>query len=150
MFITATEVKTNLGKYLMLAETEDIYITRNGKFVAKLSNPYQDRVDVAKSLFGVLSNDTTHRLTHSDAETRKILGKLFTLFHLLDTTSLDCRKAMSSEIGNYEDAIMVETAIRSEMDCIVTRNVKDYAKSSIKVHEPSALIKLLEEENEAE
>ena len=31
----------------------------------------------------------THRLTHSDAETRKILSKLFTLFHLLDTTSLD-------------------------------------------------------------
>ena len=27
--------------------------------VAKLSNPYQDRVDVAKSLFGVLSNDMT-------------------------------------------------------------------------------------------
>ena len=36
-----------------------IYITRNGKVVAKLSNPYQDRVDVAKSLFGVLSNDMT-------------------------------------------------------------------------------------------
>ena len=59
MSITATELKTNLGKYLMLAETEDIYITRNGKVVAKLSNPYQDRVDVAKSLFGVLSNDMT-------------------------------------------------------------------------------------------
>ena len=59
----------------------------------------------------------THRLTHSDAETRKILSKLFTLFHLLDTTSLDCRKAISSEISDYEDAIMVETAIRSEMDC---------------------------------
>ena len=28
-----------------------------GKVVAKLSNPYQDRVDVAKSLFGVLSTD---------------------------------------------------------------------------------------------
>ena len=59
MFITATELKTNLGKYLILAETEDIYITRNGKVVAKLSNPYQDRVDVAKSLFGVFSNDRT-------------------------------------------------------------------------------------------
>lgn len=88
----------------------------------------------------------THRLTHNDAETRKILSKLFTLFHLVDTTSLDCRKAISSEIGDYEDAIMVETAIRSEMDCIVTRNVKDYVKSSVKVCEPSALIKLLEEE----
>ena len=87
----------------------------------------------------------THRLTHSDAETRKILSKLFTLFHLLDTTSLDCRKAISSEIGDYEDAIMVETAIRSEMDCIVTRNVKDYMKSSVKVCEPVTLIKLLEE-----
>ena len=43
MFITATELKTNLGKYLILAETEDIYITRNGKVVAKLSNPYQDK-----------------------------------------------------------------------------------------------------------
>ena len=59
MSITATELKINLGKYLMLAETEDIYITRNGKVVAKLSNPYQDRVDVAKSLFGILPNDIT-------------------------------------------------------------------------------------------
>ena len=46
MSITATELKMNLGKYLLMAEKEDIYITRNGKIVAKLSNPYQDRVDV--------------------------------------------------------------------------------------------------------
>lgn len=92
----------------------------------------------------------THRLTHSNAETRKILSKLFTLFHLSDTTSLDCRKAISSEINDYEDAIMVETAIRSEMDCIVTRNVKDYIKCSVKVYEPSAFLKLLEAENETE
>lgn len=59
MSITATELKVNLGKYLLLAETEDIYITRNGKVVAKLTNPYQDRVEVAKSLFGVLSSDMT-------------------------------------------------------------------------------------------
>lgn len=59
MSITATELKSNLGKYLMLAATEDIYITRNGKVVAKLSNPNQDRMDVAKSLFGVLPADTT-------------------------------------------------------------------------------------------
>ena len=92
----------------------------------------------------------THRLIHSDSETRKILNKLFVLFHLLDTTSLDCRKAVASEIGDYEDAIMVETAIRSEMDCIVTRNVKDYAKSQVKVYEPSELIKLLEKESKTE
>ena len=57
--ITATELKTNLGKYLMLAETEDIYITKNGKVIAKLSNPNQDRIDIAKSLFGIIPSDVT-------------------------------------------------------------------------------------------
>ena len=57
MSITATELKSNLGKYLLLAATEDIFI--NGKVVAKLSNPHQDRVDIAKSLFGILPADVT-------------------------------------------------------------------------------------------
>ncbi len=57
--ITATELKTNLGKYLMLASTEDILITQYGKVVAKLTNPFQDRVDIAESLFGVLPQTTT-------------------------------------------------------------------------------------------
>ena len=59
MSITATELKLNLSKYLLLAETEDVFITRNGKVIAKLTNPYQDRVDVAKSLFGILPSDVT-------------------------------------------------------------------------------------------
>ena len=91
-----------------------------------------------------------HRSTHSDVETRKILSKLYMLFRLLDTTSLDCRKAISSEISDYEDAIMAETAVRSEMDCIVTRNVKDYEKSSVMVCEPTVFLRLLEAENDIE
>lgn len=59
MSITATEFKMNLGKYLVLSQTEDIYITKNGKVVAKLSNPNQDRVDIAKSLFGVIPDDVS-------------------------------------------------------------------------------------------
>ena len=59
MSITATEFKKNLGKYLLLAETVDIFTTRNGKVVAKLTNPNQDRVNRAESLFGILSDDRT-------------------------------------------------------------------------------------------
>ena len=59
MLITATELKRNLGRYLLLAETEDIYITKNGKIVAKLSNPQQGRADNAKSLFEILPADVT-------------------------------------------------------------------------------------------
>ncbi len=52
MSITATELKTNLGKYLLLAATEDIFITRNGRTVAKLTSPYQNKLDTVDSLFG--------------------------------------------------------------------------------------------------
>lgn len=59
MSITATELKNNLGKYLLLSATEDIYITKNGKIVAKLTNPHQDKVEKAKSLFGILPSDAS-------------------------------------------------------------------------------------------
>lgn len=59
MSITATELKSNLGKYLLLSATEDIYITRNGKVVSKLTNPFQERVVIAKSLFGILPDSLT-------------------------------------------------------------------------------------------
>ncbi len=57
MTITATELKNNLGKYLQISAMEDIFITKNGKVVAKLTNPYHDRVETAKSLFGILPKD---------------------------------------------------------------------------------------------
>ena len=82
----------------------------------------------------------THRLTHSDRETRNILSKLFSLFELLDTTDLDCRKALSSAVVDYEDGIMVESALRSGMDCIVTRNTKDYEKAQITILTPQAFL----------
>ena len=59
MNVTATELKLNLGKYLLLAATQDIYITRNGKTIAKLVSPYQDRVDTVEALFGSVPDTIT-------------------------------------------------------------------------------------------
>ena len=59
MSITATELKANLGKYLLLAATEDVFITQYGKIIAKLTNPFQDRVQIAESLFGILPQTMT-------------------------------------------------------------------------------------------
>ena len=59
MSISATELKANLGKYLLLAMSEDILITQYGKVVAKLTRPFQDRVEIAESLVGVLPQTTT-------------------------------------------------------------------------------------------
>ena len=54
MSITSIELRSDLDKYLLLAAEEDIFITHNGKIVAKLTNPFHDRVEVAESLFGIL------------------------------------------------------------------------------------------------
>jgi len=79
----------------------------------------------------------THRHTHNDKETRIVLNKLFGLFELLDTVGMDCRRAVSSDISDYEDAVMVESALRAGMDCIVTRNIKDYAKAPVPIYTPA-------------
>lgn len=70
MSITATELKNNLGKYLILSATEDIFITKNGKVIAKLTNPYQNRVDTAKSLFGILPNEISKEEAREERLTR--------------------------------------------------------------------------------
>ena len=90
----------------------------------------------------------THRQIHSDKATRDVLTKLFALFGLLDTTALDIRKAVSAEISDFEDAVMAETAARSGVDCIVTRNTKDYSKTQISVYAPAEFVELLTETSE--
>ncbi|MDO4177345.1 MAG: type II toxin-antitoxin system prevent-host-death family antitoxin [Bacillota bacterium] len=57
MTITATEFKKNLGKYLTLAKDEDIYVTKNGKEIAKLSNPTSDKIAMLDSLVGIVPED---------------------------------------------------------------------------------------------
>ena len=59
MSITATEFKENLGKYLDLAGKEDIYISKNGKIIARLTEPFSSRVDDIRSIFGILPDDMT-------------------------------------------------------------------------------------------
>ena len=59
MTITATELKENLSKYLILSASEDIFITKNGRVLTKLTNPFQDRVETARSLFGCIPADIT-------------------------------------------------------------------------------------------
>jgi hypothetical protein len=53
MQITATELKLNMGKYLSMAAKRDIYITKNGQRIARLTNPSPDRVAMLDSLVGI-------------------------------------------------------------------------------------------------
>ncbi len=81
-----------------------------------------------------------HRFLHNDSKTKDILKILFRSFNILDTTAYDCRNALSSNITDFEDAILVETSIRNNIDFIVTRNLKDYKNSEVPACLPSEFL----------
>lgn len=55
MIVTATEFKSNLGKYLDMVATQDVYITKNGKNIARLTSPSANKLAVLDELVGVAS-----------------------------------------------------------------------------------------------
>jgi len=57
LIITATELKTNIGKYLRLAETQDIIITKNNKPIAKLTSLREDKLATLNDLVGIVKDD---------------------------------------------------------------------------------------------
>lgn len=84
-----------------------------------------------------------HRRNHDKAKTLDLMKKLFKLFDILDTTSADCRNALHSPLPDFEDAILVESALREGIDYIVTRNVKDFKGSPVKVRTPAEFLNIL-------
>ena len=54
MIVTATEFKTNLGKYLELATMQDIFITKNGKNIARLTSPSINKLSILGDLVGII------------------------------------------------------------------------------------------------
>ena len=59
MEITATEFKKNFGHYLSLVPVQDIWITKNGKHIARLINPNVSAVD---SISGILKGKVPESL----------------------------------------------------------------------------------------
>lgn len=57
MIVTATELKTNLGKYLEMASSQDIFITKNGKSIARLTSPAVNKLALLDELVGIVPQD---------------------------------------------------------------------------------------------
>ena len=51
MTISASELKNNLGKYIDLAETEDIYVTKNGQQRIKISSAKERPLSFIDGIF---------------------------------------------------------------------------------------------------
>lgn len=94
----------------------------------------------AKSITDI--NYLVHKCGYHKSEIRGITASLYDFFYVVDTSRVDTFNAVFSSIDDYEDAVMVESAISNNIECIVTRNTKDYINSTVKVYSPSDFLKL--------
>lgn len=81
------------------------------------------------------------RFGMSSSEVRRTIVNLMQLFDLYSVTEADCAGAVKSEIKDFEDAFMVSSAERCLVDCVVTRNEKDFIQSSMLVMSPEEFVK---------
>lgn len=110
----------------------------------------------AIDLFKKADNKDIHLYTssHSIATTHYLLKKYITekelreiLFHLIELITVIpidnsiLKKGLKSVHKDFEDAIQIYSASSIEkIDCIVTRNVKDFRKSEILVLNPDEVL----------
>lgn len=83
---------------------------------------------------------------HSTETARQIMGKLYSLVGILEVKSEDLIDALASPITDYEDAVVEKVAGRSHMECIVTRNKKDFETGLTQIYSPEDFIQFVEQE----
>lgn len=57
--ISSTELKRNYGKYVKMAETQEIQVTKRGKVIFTIVPNTQKRLKDIETLFGILPCDAT-------------------------------------------------------------------------------------------
>lgn len=80
---------------------------------------------------------------HDETKVRKILMDISNIFEITDSLTYCCLKAFNSKINDYEDALMSQTGEVLGVDYFVTRDIKDYRNSKLKVKTPKQLITIL-------
>lgn len=78
-----------------------------------------------------------------DTKARQVVGKILSLFELIDTLGIDCQNALGINNGDYEDAILIESAARAGVEYIVTRNPAHYKTSSVQVYSPAEFVRFI-------
>ncbi|MGM0652245.1 MAG: type II toxin-antitoxin system Phd/YefM family antitoxin [Bacillota bacterium] len=71
MIITATEFKNKVGKFLKAAQDEDVIISKNGKYIAKLSTVKEYEYPATENLVGVFEKAADYNIEDAREERLK-------------------------------------------------------------------------------
>ena len=121
------------------------YSSNTEKLIIKAAQNRLQGLITVKSLMDI--HYILKHTLHNEKNIRDIISTLLDSFALVDSTGENAVRALSSDVNDYEDALMIETAVSYVVDGIVTRNLKDYRKSSIRIYSPEDLLAVLAVEN---
>jgi predicted nucleic acid-binding protein len=79
------------------------------------------------------------------AKAREALQRLLNLFEIAPVNRPVLEQALKSKISDFEDAVLEQAGRLAAADVIVTRDVKDFAKSTVAVLDPAELISTLKD-----
>lgn len=82
---------------------------------------------------------TIHYVARKQLGTKASLAKvreLLKIFGVAPVTGTVISSALDLEFGDFEDAVLHESARLSGANCIVTRNVQDFRKALIPIYTP--------------
>lgn len=102
-----------------------------------------------RSLVAITANTVTdlyfllRKLLPNRNSVKTELEKLVRSVDVLDTTRDICLLAFKSLVADFEDAVLAESALRWNADCIVTRNIRDFAASPVEAILPDELLRRL-------
>ncbi|MBK6505952.1 MAG: PIN domain-containing protein [Ignavibacteria bacterium] len=77
---------------------------------------------------------------YSAPNSRQIIAKFKTLVTVLPVDSKTIDLAIASDFADFEDAIQYYSAIENGIDLMLTRNIRDYKKATIKVMTPETFL----------
>jgi predicted nucleic-acid-binding protein len=78
-------------------------------------------------------------------ECREAILKLCAVFDVSsENKSVIINAAKNLDFSDFEDSLQNECAAFSEVDCIVTRNKKDFSGSNLQVYTPEEFLKIME------
>jgi len=121
---------------------EPFNIESNALFKMVAANRFEGLITV-KSFMDI--HYFLKKVTNNEKQTRRILKILSETFEIINSTTYDCVKSLTSPINDFEDAMMSQTGETIKVDYFVTRNTKDYKYSKLNVVTPKQMIKKINE-----
>lgn len=83
------------------------------------------------------------REKYNGMKRNKIISKLLDNLSVLTANEEILRKALVSELDDYEDAVIDELALKEGVDFVVTRNLKDFKDSRNQIYTAKELLDVL-------